>query len=91
MSKKSHAPRKDDADRRVETSVNDSFPASDPPSHSGIPGIRDKAAADGNTERDRQNPPHQRGDEARPTGYPTSDRHAAETAHQWESEIPVRN
>ena len=31
-------------------------------------------------------PSHERGIDAIPTGYPTSDRHAAETAHQWENQ-----
>jgi hypothetical protein len=33
-------------------------------------------------------PSHVREVEARPTGHPTSDRHAAETAHYWEDEVP---
>ena len=31
-------------------------------------------------------PPRGRGHDAIPTGHPTSDRHATETAHQWEDE-----
>ncbi len=31
-------------------------------------------------------PSHERDIDARPTGLPTSDRHAVETAHQWEPE-----
>jgi hypothetical protein len=31
-------------------------------------------------------PSHQRDIDARPTGLPTSDRHATETAHHWEHE-----
>jgi hypothetical protein len=33
-----------------------------------------------------ETPSHKRGTDAIPTGTPTSDRHAAETAHQWEPE-----
>lgn len=54
----------------------DSFPASDPPSHSGITGLGRPGKAS-----------HKRPDDAIPTGTPTSDRHATETAHQRENEI----
>ena len=53
----------------------DSFPASDPPSHSGITGPG------------KPQPGPHRGDEDRPTGTPTSNRHAQETSHQSEDEI----
>jgi hypothetical protein len=36
----------------------------------------------------RRPPPHRRDADTRPTGTPTSDRHATETAHQWEDEHP---
>jgi hypothetical protein len=63
----------DKQDRTVE----DSFPASDPPANSGITGPR---AA-------RQRPaPHRRDDDTRPKGTPNHDRHATETAYQWEHE-----
>lgn len=55
--------------------VEDSFPASDPPANSGITGV-------GRPDR----PSHERSIQERPTGTPTSDRHATETAHQWEDE-----
>jgi hypothetical protein len=59
--------------------LKDSFPASDPPAHSGITG------AEPPSER-----PEERPVEERPTGKPISDRHAAETAHQWEHEEKPR-
>jgi hypothetical protein len=71
------------ADKDLDTSSNDSFPASDAPSHSGITGVRHKPQKD---DDDLRPPPHERGQEARPTGQPTWDRHAAETAHGWEDE-----
>ena len=61
------------ADRDRDTTLGDSFPASDPPGNSGITGV-------GAPDR----PSHARSIDERPTGTPTSDRHAAETAHQWE-------
>ena len=71
---------KTDADRRQDKAVEDSFPASDPPANSGIVGPRS-----GHAPPERQ-PPHERGEDARPTGTPTHDRHATETAHVWENE-----
>jgi hypothetical protein len=62
-------------DRAQDRTVEDSLPASDPPSNSGITGAEPS-----------DKPSHRRSVEARPTGTPTSDRHAAETAHQWEDE-----
>ena len=63
------------AERAHDDALADSFPASDPPASSGIagPGESDK-------------PAHQRDTADKPTGTPTSDRHAAETAHHDESE-----
>ena len=55
--------------------LEDSFPASDPPGASGITGV-------GKPDR----PSRERGMDERPTGTPNSDRHATETAHQWEYE-----
>jgi hypothetical protein len=69
-------------DERLDETSADSFPASDPPSHSGITGT----GQPGERPARRQQPSRQRGDHARPTGLPTSDRHATETAHQWEDE-----
>ncbi len=78
-------------DQHVDTSANDSFPASDPPSHSGITGVRRKPAsgekpqqANQAPSQDNRPPPHEREQESRPTGLPTWDRHATETAHTWE-------
>ena len=64
---------KDKHDKTVE----DSFPASDPPATSGITGPR--AAKP-------QPAPHRRDDDSRPKGTPNHDRHATETAYQWEHE-----
>jgi hypothetical protein len=63
------------ADRDRDKRLSDSFPASDPPADSGITGA-------GAPDR----PSHARSIDERPTGTPTSDRHATETAHQWEHE-----
>jgi len=68
------------ADRRHDSTVEDSFPASDPPAHSGITGPRNSR------QQPVRRPPHERGDDQRPTGHPTSDRHGMETAYQWEHE-----
>ena len=70
------------ADRQQDQTVEDSFPASDPPAHTGItgPGRKDDKAAE-------RRPPHERNDDERPTGTPTSDRHATETAHVREHEV----
>ncbi len=56
--------------------LKETFPASDPPANSGITGaeVDDK-------------PAHDRGIEEIPTGTPTSDRHATETAHHDEHEV----
>ncbi len=59
-------------DQARDRAIEDSFPASDPPANSGITGP--------------ETPSHERGVDAIPTGLPTSDRHATETAHQWEHE-----
>jgi hypothetical protein len=55
--------------------LEDSFPASDPPSDSGITGVGRP-----------HHPSHKRSISEKPTGTPTSDRHGTETAHQWEDE-----
>ncbi|MEO8714259.1 MAG: hypothetical protein ABI369_04530 [Acetobacteraceae bacterium] len=56
---------------KVDRASEDSFPASDPPSYSGITG-------DGH--------PRKKPADETPTGSPTSDRHATETAHQHEDQ-----
>jgi len=68
-------------DRRHDTAVEDSFPASDPPASSGITGPRS-----GHAQRSGRRPPHERDDQHRPRGTPTDERHATETAHVWEHE-----
>jgi hypothetical protein len=73
---------KDHADRTQEIAVEDSFPASDPPAHTGVTGPGGTAERGG----DKRRPPDQRDDAERPTGTPTSDRHATETAFVWEHE-----
>ena len=63
------------SERDRDKTLEDSFPASDPPGASGITGVG---------EPDR--PSHKRHDSERPTGTPTSDRHATETAFQSENQ-----
>jgi hypothetical protein len=72
-------PRHLHAERARDRTLEDSFPASDPPGVSGITGV-------GQPDR----PSHARPMDERPTGTPTSDRHATETAHQWEYEEKPR-
>ena len=64
-----------ETERNRDKALEDSFPASDPPASSGTTG----------TEKPNK-PPHNRNIDEQPTGTPTSDRHATETAHQWEHE-----
>lgn len=71
--------KRNDADRRRDTAIADSFPASDPPANSGVVGPQGKHAHG-------RPAPHKRGDDARPKGTPTHERHATETAHVWEDE-----
>lgn len=74
-------------ERKIDEAAADSFPASDPPSHSGITGVGHPPPDTKTPDRDKARPPsHERGTDARPTGLPTSDRHATETAHGWEDE-----
>jgi hypothetical protein len=61
------------SERTHDKTLEDSFPASDPPANSGITGAEDPTK-----------PSHKRPVE--PTGTPTSDRHATETVHYWEDE-----
>lgn len=70
-------------DDRLDDTSADSFPASDPPSHSGITG-----SGHPDHPPPKHRPPSRHGgDHARPTGLPDSDRHATETAHQSEDEV----
>ena len=63
-----------DSERTHDKTLEDSFPASDAPANSGITGA--------GTEPDK---PSGTTDDL-PTGTPTSDRHATETAHHSEDE-----
>lgn len=63
-------------DHQLDNTVSDSFPASDPPAHSGITGIGRRNAPAERSKTDLRPPTRARGDDARPTGHPTSDRHA---------------
>jgi hypothetical protein len=65
----------DRSNRGHDKTLEDTFPASDPPANSGVTGA-------GTPDK----PSSQREAEEIPTGVPTSDRHAAETAHHSEDE-----
>ncbi len=70
---------KDEPRNQVDRASADSFPASDPPSRTGITGAGEPAK--------KPLPPLQDRDaDAQPIGTPTSDRHATETAHQEEDQ-----
>lgn len=86
MAREAKKPTGRKIEHKLDTAVNDSFPASDPPAHSGITGVGRRETTPRQTDRDERPPSHERDDHARPTGLPTSDRHAAETAHAWEDE-----
>jgi hypothetical protein len=73
-------------ERRLDDTVADSFPASDPPAHPGTTGVRRHPAHSEEPDQRERPESHKRGHDARPTGHPTSDRHATETAHAWEDE-----
>jgi hypothetical protein len=62
---------------KLDEALKETFPASDPPALSGITGGESPTAPPAK-------PSHERSIDERPTGTPTSDRHAAETAHHWE-------
>jgi len=64
-------------DDKLDSTVEDSFPASDPPAHTGVTGPRAIQP---------RHAPHKRGDDTRPKGTPNYDRHLVETAYQWENE-----
>jgi hypothetical protein len=80
----SHTKHSDD--QRLDQIGSDSFPASDPPSHSGITGVRNHHGHATHAGRGQRKASHRRNDTERPTGLPNSDRHAMETAHSWEDE-----
>jgi hypothetical protein len=74
-------------DERHDRTVEDSFPASDPPASTGITGPRAKHP--GRARRSTKTsptPPGARGEDTRPKGTPTDERHATETAYQWKQE-----
>jgi hypothetical protein len=80
----SHTKHSDD--RRLDQTGADSFPASDPPSHSGVTGVRGHHTHAAEAGRRQRKASHTRDDAERPIGHPNSDRHATETAHTWEDE-----
>jgi hypothetical protein len=82
--------RKHRHDQRMDDTIEDSFPASDPPSFSAITGVGKPRHHHERTRRTERVPSHQRGAHERPTGHPTWDRHATETAHSWEDEDQSR-
>lgn len=61
------------SERDRDQALKDTFPASDPPANSGVTGAEPP-----------NKPSSERNEAEVPTGTPTSDRHATETAHQWE-------
>jgi hypothetical protein len=67
-------------DERVDRAGEESFPASDAPASSGITGPRVARPPRAAPASDK------RSEEARPKGTPTHERHASETAYQWEHE-----
>lgn len=64
------------SDQDQDKALEDTFPASDPPANSGITGAETP-----------NKPSDQRNEDEIPTGRPTSDRHATETADHWEPDI----
>ena len=77
---------RDRKERQLDAIVEDSFPASDPASHGVTTGVGRRTVSPKPGSRPPRPPSHQRGDDERPAGHPNSDRHATETAHQWEDE-----
>ncbi len=82
--------------KQLDETVEQSFPASDPPAHSGVtgPGKPQRGTKGGHGEDDSKESPATTsvsGNEARPAGQATSDRHRTETAHVREQdETPPR-
>ena len=77
------------ADRKYDRTVEDSFPASDPPACTGITGPSDTQRA--GQAQSEVRPSDDRTEEEIPKGRPTSDRHAAQTAHVRENEPAPKN
>jgi hypothetical protein len=63
-------PTQPKSERALDETLQESFPASDPPANSGITGAE---------------APNKPSDDEKPTGTPTSDRHSTETAHHSEN------
>jgi hypothetical protein len=66
-----------DSERKHDKALKDTFPASDPPANSGI-------TSAGQHDKKPGKPSDEHPIDERPTGTPTSDRHATETAHHSE-------
>jgi hypothetical protein len=73
------------ADEEHDRTLEESFPASDPPASTGITGPRVKDS-DRLRQYTKSRAKDTRGDQAHPKGTSTNERHATETAHQREHE-----
>lgn len=76
------------SERGYDKTVADSFPASDPPANSGITGAEPAKRGTGEKAERKRSP--EQDTAARPTGTPTSDRHATETRQTSEGEAKAR-
>ncbi len=83
------------SEQERDEALKETFPASDPPANSGITGPEKsgpeksgsgKSGSENSGSETTDKQPRQRDVSEQPTGTPTSDRHAAETAHHAESE-----